>query len=200
MGRVYLRPLAAALGERCGWHRGVGVARRGRDRVVDAGRDTEPLSVHVRRRRHRGPHHRPGGDRRLGHLGHARTRSAATGCPRSASAPPPTGSSYRSRTSTDPAVRARYAGKHIVVAGSGHSALTALVALAGLAEQDPGTRISWVLRRGEVGTAFGGGEDDQLPARGALGLRAAGGGRRRLLDGGHRVPHRGRRTATATGR
>ena len=28
------------------------------------------------------------------------------------------------------------------------------------------------MRRGEVGAAFGGGQDDQLPARGALGLRA----------------------------
>jgi hypothetical protein len=34
------------------------------------------------------------------------------------------------------------------------------------------TRISWVLRRGGIGHTFGGGEADQLPARGALGLRA----------------------------
>jgi hypothetical protein len=44
----YLEPLAEALGEwvRLG-ARVVGVARRGRDRVVDAGRDSEPLTVHV---------------------------------------------------------------------------------------------------------------------------------------------------------
>jgi hypothetical protein len=72
----------------------------------------------------------------------------------------------------DPEVRARYAGKHVAVAGSGHSALTALVAFADLAEADPGTQVSWLLRRGSVGDTFGGGEADQLPARGALGSRA----------------------------
>ncbi|MDX8141532.1 hypothetical protein SK854_05370 [Lentzea sp. BCCO 10_0061] len=70
------------------------------------------------------------------------------------------------------AERARYAGKRIAVAGSGHSALTALVVLAELAEQEPGTKVVWLLRRGAVGNAFGGVEADQLPARGALGLRA----------------------------
>ncbi|EWM19041.1 FAD-dependent oxidoreductase, partial [Kutzneria sp. 744] len=44
----YLRPLADALGDRVRLGaRVVGVARRGRDRVVDAGRDAEPLTVHV---------------------------------------------------------------------------------------------------------------------------------------------------------
>ena len=51
----------------------------------------------------------------------------------------------------------------------GHCALTALVAFAALAEQEPGTRIVWLLRRGVVGNVFGGGDADQLPARGALG-------------------------------
>src|SRR5262245_21938308 len=45
----YLRPLAGVLGERVRFGAEVvGVARRGRDRVVDAGRDSEPLTVHVR--------------------------------------------------------------------------------------------------------------------------------------------------------
>ena len=44
----YLAPLAEALGERVvTGARVVGVTRRGRDRVVDADRDTEPLVVHV---------------------------------------------------------------------------------------------------------------------------------------------------------
>jgi hypothetical protein len=67
---------------------------------------------------------------------------------------------------------ARFGGKRTAVVGSGHSALTALVALATLAEHVPGTRAVWVLRRGVVGNAYGGGDADQLPARGALGLRA----------------------------
>src|SRR5699024_7261002 len=46
----YLSPLAAALGDAVQFDTEViGVARRGRDRVVDAGRDTEPFSIHVRR-------------------------------------------------------------------------------------------------------------------------------------------------------
>ncbi|WP_019816274.1 NAD(P)/FAD-dependent oxidoreductase, partial [Saccharomonospora saliphila] len=47
--RDYLRPLADALGDTVRYGAEVvGVARRGRDRVVDAGRETEPLTVHVR--------------------------------------------------------------------------------------------------------------------------------------------------------
>ncbi|MBF6303115.1 NAD(P)-binding domain-containing protein, partial [Nocardia amamiensis] len=46
----YLVPLARALGEDVVVldTEVVGVARRGRDRVVNAGRDSEPLSVHLR--------------------------------------------------------------------------------------------------------------------------------------------------------
>ena len=62
---LYLTPLAEALGERVRFGtRVVGVARRGRDRAVDAGREDEPLTVHRRRRRvavHKGP----GGRRRV---------------------------------------------------------------------------------------------------------------------------------------
>jgi flavin-dependent dehydrogenase len=46
--QLYLQPLADALGERVRYGtRVVGVARRGRDLVVDSGRDREPLTVHV---------------------------------------------------------------------------------------------------------------------------------------------------------
>ena len=50
VGEHYLQPLADALGQRtCRFGaRVIGVARQGRDRVVDAGRDSEPLTVHVR--------------------------------------------------------------------------------------------------------------------------------------------------------
>jgi hypothetical protein len=75
---------------------------------------------------------------------------------------------------------ARFAGRRTAVVGSGHSALTALVALATLAEEVPGTKAVWVLRRGAVGSAYGGGDADQLPARGALGLRA-----REAVEAGH---------------
>ncbi|KZB79713.1 FAD-dependent oxidoreductase [Amycolatopsis regifaucium] len=167
----YLRPLAEALADRVRFGAEVsGVARRGRDRVVDSGRDDEPFTVHVRSA--------GGSEERIV----ARAVIDASG---TWSTPNPLGGEglpavgehaaadrivYRVPNLGDEAVRARYTGKHVVVAGSGHSALTALVALSGLANDT--TRITWVLRRGAVGNTFGGGEADQLPARGALGLRA----------------------------
>ena len=72
----------------------------------------------------------------------------------------------------DPAVAQRYAGKHIAVAGRGASAQNTLVALTDLARTHPGTRVSWLVRRGDTSAAFGGGDNDQLEARGALGTRA----------------------------
>jgi hypothetical protein len=68
--------------------------------------------------------------------------------------------------------RARYEGRRVLVAGSGHSAFNVLADLAELARQEPETRITWVIRR-EVadGQLFGGGATDALPARGALGQR-----------------------------
>jgi thioredoxin reductase len=75
--------------------------------------------------------------------------------------------------------RDRYAGRHVLVVGSGHSAFNALLDLADLAAETPGTRIIWAIRGGVAGDLYGGGEDDQLPARGALGRRL-----RALVDSG----------------
>ena len=47
-----------------------------------------------------------------------------------------------------------------------------LVAFSRLAEQYPETRVSWLLRRGSAANTFGGGQDDQLVQRGALGQAA----------------------------
>jgi hypothetical protein len=166
----YLRPLAAVLGDRVRFGTTVvGVARRGRDRVVDDGRDTEPLTVHVRT---------AAGEERI--LARAVVDASGTW-----STPNPLGGdglpalgeraaadriAYQVPDLADPSVRDRYAGRRVAVAGSGHSALTALVAFAELA---PDTEVVWVLRRGAVGTVYGGGDADELPARGALGRRAA---------------------------
>ncbi|MFC9994069.1 FAD-dependent oxidoreductase [Nocardia sp. NPDC127526] len=170
----YLVPLAKALGEdvvRLGAEV-TGISRRGRDRVVDAGRESEPFTVRVR--------YADGSEERL--LARAVIDASGTwggpnplggdGLPALGEIAAAQAISYRVPDLDDERIRARYAGVHTVIAGSGHSALTAIVALAGLAEQAPGTRITWVLRRGEVGNTFGGGDADQLPARGALGLRA----------------------------
>ncbi|RKS07142.1 thioredoxin reductase [Nocardiopsis sp. Huas11] len=171
---AYLAPLSAVLGERVRYGAEVtGVSRLGRDRVVDTDRDDLPFTVRVRTER---------GEERL--LARAVVDASGTW-----DSPNPLGGdglpalgesgaasagrlSYRVPDTADPAVRVRYAGRRTAVVGSGHSALTALVALAGLAADDPDTRIVWVLRRGETGDAFGGGSDDQLAARGALGTRA----------------------------
>ncbi|MEO5693558.1 MAG: NAD(P)-binding domain-containing protein [Usitatibacter sp.] len=67
--------------------------------------------------------------------------------------------------------RARYAGKRVLVAGAGHSAAGDLLNLARLAEETPGTQIVWTIRGHNFTRIFGGGENDGLPARGALGKR-----------------------------
>ncbi len=68
--------------------------------------------------------------------------------------------------------RARYAGKRVVVVGSGHSAFNVILDLLTLAEQAPGTAITWVMRRENLDSVWGGGASDALAARGALGQRA----------------------------
>src|SRR3546814_647708 len=75
--------------------------------------------------------------------------------------------------------RARYAGRRVLVIGGGHSAINAALALMELQGEAPGTEIFWALRRDSVQKLLGGGLNDQLPARGALGLAA-----KRAIDEG----------------
>ncbi len=65
----------------------------------------------------------------------------------------------------------RYANKRVMVVGSGHSAINALLELAQLKADCPNTEITWAMRGTNLKQVFGGGEDDALPARGALGER-----------------------------
>ncbi|WP_232275938.1 NAD(P)-binding domain-containing protein [Paenibacillus sp. 481] len=67
--------------------------------------------------------------------------------------------------------RERYAGKHVLVVGSGHSAIHALLDLEKLKEQEPDTTISWVIRKSKVKEVYGGQEKDSLRERGQLGIR-----------------------------
>ncbi|WP_354644672.1 FAD-dependent oxidoreductase [Kitasatospora camelliae] len=187
----YLQPLADALGDRvCYGVRVTGVARAGRDRIVDSGRDEQPFTVHVE--------HGDGREERI----FARAVVDASGTwstpnPLGANGLPALGEraangriSYRIPDLADPTVRARFAGKRTAVVGTGASAFTALAYLADLAEDEPGTHAVWVLRRGINGSTYGGGEADQLPARGALGLRA-----KKAVDDGHASALTGFRTA-----
>lgn len=75
--------------------------------------------------------------------------------------------------------RSRYAGKRTLVVGAGHSAANALLLLADLATEAPGTRLIWSVRSSQLSRVFGGGDADALPARGELGTSL-----RRLRDRG----------------
>src|SRR5690606_38789621 len=68
---------------------------------------------------------------------------------------------------------ARYAGKRVAVLGAGHSAIGTLIDLVHLAERVPGTQPVWLLRGSDPETAFGGGSNDKLAARGDLGATFA---------------------------
>jgi len=76
--------------------------------------------------------------------------------------------------------RDRYAGRRTAVVGAGHSAATTLLDLGRLAEEVPGTEIVWVVRGTDQARTYGGGDADELPARGALGARL-----KKLVQGGH---------------
>lgn len=76
--------------------------------------------------------------------------------------------------------RARYAGRRVLVVGSGHSAFNALLDLARLAREVPSTQVVWAFRRpANDRRLFGGGANDGLSARGELGTRT-----RALVDSG----------------
>lgn len=177
----YLAPLAAALEQtaqvqvRRG-HRVVGVTRSGRDRLVDSGREQAPFTLLVQTQ-----------------IGLVRIPAAAvvdasgtwgTPSPLGADGLPAVGETEHAARITygipdlaDPAVRARFAGRHVAVAGTGASAQNVLVGLAALAGE--GTTVSWLVRRASPEDAFGGGDADQLAARGALGSHA-----RAAVEGG----------------
>jgi len=168
---VYLQPLADALGDVRYETRVVGVAKRGRDLMVDADRDAETFTVHVLG---------PQGEEAIA----ARAVLDASGTWEGTNplggdgiAAPGEASNtariaYRVPDFGVPSVAARYAGRHVVVAGTGASAKTALIELVRLAESAPSTRVTWLVRRTSVGNAFGGGENDELEKRGELGEEA----------------------------
>jgi thioredoxin reductase len=76
--------------------------------------------------------------------------------------------------------RESYAGKHVLVVGSGHSAFNVLLDLEMLSRNERTTRITWAIRRDAP--ELGGGGRDELAARGALGEAV-----QRLLDSGRIV-------------
>jgi thioredoxin reductase len=75
--------------------------------------------------------------------------------------------------------RQLYAGKTTLVVGSGHSAGNALIDLARLARQERGAKAIWGTRGTDLARIYGGGDADQLPARGELGAEV-----RQLVESG----------------
>ena len=67
--------------------------------------------------------------------------------------------------------RSRYANRRVMVVGSGHSAINALLELVELKQDNTGTEIYWAMRGKNLQQVYGGEADDALPARGALGTR-----------------------------
>lgn len=168
----YLQPLADVLGDAVRYGTTVtSVSRHGRDRLVSSGRDAAAFTVHVRTA--------SGGE-------HVRAR-AVVDASGTWTGPNPLGGdgvaaigepeaadriTYRIPDLREPSVRARHAGRHVVVAGTGASAKGALIGLTALAAEVPGTRITWLVRRSDVGETFAGSGQDELPERGALGQQA----------------------------
>lgn len=171
----YLAPLAEVLGERVHYATTVtGVARQGRDKVVDGGRKSQPFVVHTV--------DADGNEARLV----ARAVIDASG---TWELPNPAGADgFPALGEKRAASRISYripddvtacAGQHVVVIGSGHSATHAVLRLSELARRNPDTRITWLMRRGATMHAFGGGAADELPERAALGGRA-----RKVIESG----------------
>lgn len=173
--RDYLAPLAGVMEERIRYGTTVtGVARQGRDKVVDAGRRSQAFVVHTV--------DGDGGESRI----RARAVIDASGTwglpnPAGADGFPALGEaaavdliSYRI-----PADISELAGSHVVVVGAGHSATHAVLRLSEVARRSPGTRVTWLLRRGSAANLFGGGAGDELPERAALGSHA-----RKVIDDG----------------
>jgi len=75
-----------------------------------------------------------------------------------------------------------YAGRATLVVGAGHSAANVLLDLVRLSETDPATKVIWATRSTNLVRIYGGGDADQLPARGELGADT-----RELVESG-RVP------------
>ena len=165
----YLQPLAATpevapslrLNARV-----LGVARAGIDKLKDGGRDDAPFELLV---------DEGGVERR--YLASAVIDASGTWTrpnPLGAGLPASGEAALRERIAYGiPDVlgeaRARFAGKRVVVVGSGHSAFNAILDLVALRESEPATQIVWAIRGGAPGRKYGGGGADQLPARGALG-------------------------------
>jgi cation diffusion facilitator CzcD-associated flavoprotein CzcO len=166
----YLEPLAALPAIAASLHLGsrvVAVTKHGIDKLKDGGRDEAPFELIVEQ---------DGAERRF--LAAAVIDASGTW-----TQPNPLGSgglpAAGERTHADriaygiPDVlgeqRERYAGKRVLVAGSGHSAFNAILDLVALREHAPATEVVWAIRGTNAAAKLDGFAAEELPARGALG-------------------------------
>jgi thioredoxin reductase len=171
----YLQPLAAVPGIAESLHLGarvVSVTRQGIDKLKDGGREDAPFQLIVEE---------DGEERR--YLARAVLDASGTW-----TRPNPLGAggvhAAGERRHADriaygiPDVlggaRDRYAGRRVLVVGAGHSAFNAILDLVALRDSEPETEIVWAIRGAAPDRSYGGGGDDQLPARGALGSTVRG--------------------------
>jgi glycine/D-amino acid oxidase-like deaminating enzyme len=178
----YLAPLSAhpSIAPRLRFgHRVVAVARQGYDKVRTAGRDCAPFLIRLDDGSEllasavidasgtwRSPN--PLGGNGLTAHGESAARDA--------------GRVFDGMPDVTGRLRAAFDGRTVAVVGAGHSATGTLLALAEL----PETRIHWILRTASPARAYGGGDADALPARGAIGSRV-----RELVDAGRVTVHGG---------
>ena len=169
----YLRPLADSPEMRSRIRAGVrvmAVSRRQRDKVKDSERATSPFQLLIR------------AEDGTESVIEARAVIDASGSwhnpnPLGANGLPALGErALRQRISYGiPDVldhdRERFAGRRVMVVGSGHSAINALLDLIRLRQDYAETEIVWAMRGGNLQKVYGGGENDALEARGQLGLR-----------------------------
>ena len=168
---LYLQPLADALGDRVRLRRDRHRRRPPRPRPRRRLR-ARRAAVHrapARSRRRRGPNPGPRRGRRVRHV-------VTTPSPLGSDGYPAAGEKAAADADRLPRPRPRRPRRRARYARQAHRRrrLRALRVHrprrpGHLAETEPGTTAVWVLRRGVVGNIFGGGDADQLPARGALG-------------------------------
>lgn len=148
----------------------VAVSRRDTDKMKDAGRDDAPFVLHVV--------YRNGAEA----LVEARAVIDASGTwtqpnPLGAGGLPAVGEKgsaahiFYGIPDVRGADRERYAYRRVMVVGSGHSAINALLMLSELKDAYPETTILWAMRGKALQQVYGGGTSDQLSARGRLGTR-----------------------------
>ena len=164
----YLTPLGVLLGDRIRYdHKVRGITKQNRDKVVTEGRDEVPFLIRVET---------PDGVTEI-------TADNVIDASGTWMTPNPMGASGLPAIGEEDAVRirygipdvlarerSRYAGRSVMVVGSGHSAANVLLDLADLALEEPETAPIWAIRPVDPSKAYGAIEEDELPARGKVGV------------------------------